>query len=302
MKKIISVLLILLLCLAPVSVSANNSSPDATQIMMGDANNDKNVNAADARIVLRVASKLEPADKVSLHNADANGDEKINAADARLILREAAGLSKFIYGFDGNGVPCALNVIRSNKFSIKMTYIDPTTDFGDMTMTIAKNIDDIYMSSSDISKMMGDENSGIDMSQYKNCGMMIIDNLLYILMANDKINGAMPIPDDTLQLFDLSKTDSIEMFDMSLEMITSLLPENIGTASKTTLDGKDVYCYSYEILEQHCLLYVAENGMLMRIDEVTDAGNKTLMIFDDISSDPNDCFALDQYDIIDIFM
>ncbi len=58
----------------------------------GDVNYDGQVNAADARIVLRSTAQLEllTADQQSI--ADLNGDKKITAADARLILRIAAKL------------------------------------------------------------------------------------------------------------------------------------------------------------------------------------------------------------------
>ena len=60
----------------------------------GDVNGDGQVNAADARLVLRISASLETLESVgtTLVVADMNGDGKVNAADARLVLRKAAKL------------------------------------------------------------------------------------------------------------------------------------------------------------------------------------------------------------------
>lgn len=59
---------------------------------LGDVNNDGNVNAADARIVLRTAAKLETMTAAQFSAADIMRDYSITAADARIILRVAAQL------------------------------------------------------------------------------------------------------------------------------------------------------------------------------------------------------------------
>lgn len=61
--------------------------------LLGDANGDGEVNARDARLVLRYSAKLLDGDQLSLELADVNGDGKVNARDARIILRQAAGLN-----------------------------------------------------------------------------------------------------------------------------------------------------------------------------------------------------------------
>lgn len=60
-------------------------------VVMGDLNGDGKVTAADARIALRIASKMQKPTAVQLKTGDINGDGKITAADARMILRMAAG-------------------------------------------------------------------------------------------------------------------------------------------------------------------------------------------------------------------
>ncbi len=57
-----------------------------------DVNCDAKVNAADARLALRAAAKLENLDTIQRYAADIDGKAGITAADARLILRKAAKL------------------------------------------------------------------------------------------------------------------------------------------------------------------------------------------------------------------
>lgn len=65
------------------------------EIRIGDVNFDGKVTAADARLALRAAAKLETLTSDAFFAADANLDKKITAADARKILRVAAKLDKF---------------------------------------------------------------------------------------------------------------------------------------------------------------------------------------------------------------
>lgn len=69
------------------------SAIDYTERKMGDADNNGEINAADARSVLRVAAKLDEIKEEDAPFCDVNGDGKIQAADARDILRAAAKLS-----------------------------------------------------------------------------------------------------------------------------------------------------------------------------------------------------------------
>jgi len=76
-----------------LNTPSSNSRPEG--YLLGDVNLDGKVTAADARIVLRVAAKLEKESKLSAlakQNADVNLDGKIDIKDARLILRLAANL------------------------------------------------------------------------------------------------------------------------------------------------------------------------------------------------------------------
>ncbi len=276
MKKIISILLIVLICIAPVSVSADTSTTDASQTMMGDVNNDKKVNAADARIVLRVSSRLEPAGKVNLYNADTNNDEKINAADARAILRVAARLSEFVYGFDGNGTPCVINVLKNNKYSLDLTYKEQSAE-DVITISLARNKDNIFMTSSDMGFDMGDMG-------FSSCGIMINDNKIYAILGNDKSNIAMYVPDNMCDELGMSRDELFEITDM----IASLIPENLGAATQSTLNNETVFRYSYKVDNQQCFLTVSADGKILSIDRTDDI--TAFVSFDNISYDNVDKF------------
>ena len=61
-------------------------------IQIGDINADGVITAADARLALRISSRLEPVCTRAEAFADMTTDKKVTAADARLILRKAAQL------------------------------------------------------------------------------------------------------------------------------------------------------------------------------------------------------------------
>ena len=67
---------------------------DYTLRKMGDADNNSKINSSDARLVLRVAAKLDEIKETDALFCDINGDESINSSDAREILRASAGLIK----------------------------------------------------------------------------------------------------------------------------------------------------------------------------------------------------------------
>ena len=61
--------------------------------MLGDADNNRYISAADARIALRIAARIdEPTDDMMFVRCDVDFDGKITAKDARLILRASAKL------------------------------------------------------------------------------------------------------------------------------------------------------------------------------------------------------------------
>lgn len=69
-----------------------------TIIIKGDLNFDGRITASDAREMLRIASKLENADDITLTAGDLNSDSKISASEARSALRFSARLSSVLIG------------------------------------------------------------------------------------------------------------------------------------------------------------------------------------------------------------
>jgi len=61
-------------------------------VALNDVDGNGKITAADARLALRAAAKIDIIDGVYVIAADANSDNKVTAADARIILRKAAGL------------------------------------------------------------------------------------------------------------------------------------------------------------------------------------------------------------------
>ncbi len=70
-------------------------------LMLGDADNNRYLSAADARLILRIAAQLEKVtDDLMFKRCDVDKDGKITAKDARLVLRASA---KLIDSFDEEG-------------------------------------------------------------------------------------------------------------------------------------------------------------------------------------------------------
>ena len=86
MKKIISGIAIIILS-AILAICAS-----AATYKKGDANMDGNVNASDARLVLRASAMLDNFSDAQILICDMNDNGKIQAADARIVLRVAARL------------------------------------------------------------------------------------------------------------------------------------------------------------------------------------------------------------------
>ncbi len=65
--------------------------------LLGDVDNSGNVDASDARTVLRASVGLEELSPYQQKLADADGDSAISSSDARLILRTSVGLEEYAY-------------------------------------------------------------------------------------------------------------------------------------------------------------------------------------------------------------
>lgn len=293
MKRFISCLLCIILCMMPMTVSAENNIPEEMNILMGDVNYDSKVTAMDARTALRYAARLEPSDGVEMLSIDADGDGKISASDARAILRVAAKISKFVTGFDGKGTPNVINTLRSNVYFIEVENYESTTDHS-MKFSIARNSADVYMITDDVS-MIGEMGLGGMMTIIK-CGMMLIGEDIYAIMGTDTADIAMFIVKEMQEELEMTPDSLYELTDM----IDDLLPAELGTPVKTEINGKEMFCYTYEALGQQCQMYIGTNGVLSHIDGITENGDAiTLLTFNKISGDKTDkYFSLDSFDEI----
>lgn len=70
------------------------TTQEPVESMSGDLDGNRKITAADARLALRIAAKLETGNNHQLMVADMNKDGKITAADARKILRISAKLER----------------------------------------------------------------------------------------------------------------------------------------------------------------------------------------------------------------
>lgn len=93
MKKRALKRMILFVCLFVITFALTGVCVSAN--LHGDIDGNGRVNAADARIVLRIAAKLDIADEAMQCLADVNGSGSVTSADARLILRVSAGIDSF---------------------------------------------------------------------------------------------------------------------------------------------------------------------------------------------------------------
>lgn len=292
MKKLISVILVILMLLIPLGASAEVQEADPTLSKMGDVNNDGKITAMDARLILRYAARID-TEELSLLNADADGNGKINASDARTVLRVAVKLSQFTCGFDGNGVPCAINTLLSDSYSVKARYDETGTGKGaksNIMLSVDKG--NTYL--------VFDTSSGI--------GMLLIGEQLYATMLKDGYNFAIPITD---ALLDAMGNDGFGDSDFILDaeameqvtgMITAFITNDLGKAERVNYGGDEAYCYSYTMNNDEFYLYADLMGRLMSI--CTEANGKILSLIDftEISGDtPTDCFDISNYEIFDLF-
>lgn len=293
MKKLISLLLAFILCIVPITAFAEDSDHAEMQIMMGDLNGDGKVSAIDARSALRYAARIESAEDVKMLSIDTDGDGKISASDARAILRVAARISQFVAGFDGNGTPNVINTIRSGAYYMEIENYDESKDTN-LGFSVAKNGNNIYMITEDVN-MMGDIGMS-DVFKITKCGMMLIGEDIYALMGTETVDIAMFVSKEMQNELDMTPDSLYEITNM----IDDFVPESIGNAEKVTVNGEEMFCYSYKVMGQQCQMFISVNGILSHIDGLTKNGDmETLLTFNKISGDkPDSYFDLNNFDEI----
>lgn len=268
MKKIIIVLCLVLLLAIPVS-----AEPDVAAPFTGDVNGDGKITATDARLTLRMATKLDKYTEADVLVADANGDGKISATDARLVLRVGARLSKLSVGFDKDGKLNAVNVLEGGKYSIIAT-----TEEG--SVTIIKNGNDYYMCGIDM--------DGMEMPvELQDMGFLIKDGKFYITWTT-KESGSRALLDPTLLMDDLDPSEFIGDIN---GLIGQLVPSEVGEPTLANIDGTDYLRFPAKIGGSSAILITTVGGKLVSLDD-----GFAVSEFTDLTADiPLEVFDLNNY-------
>lgn len=106
MKKVLTAILV---CAIMCSLFAFVFEASALEtVCIGDTDNSGTLEMADARLALRIVSKLEKPSQEQIERADVNGNGVIDLADVEGILCAALGITRYqrtgaFFGFDGGG-------------------------------------------------------------------------------------------------------------------------------------------------------------------------------------------------------
>ena len=266
LKRITSVILTLCMLVTAPLVFAEND-PD---YMLGDVDGDKMLTADDARSILRASAGLGPS--LPLLQADANNDNRITADDARLILRKSAKLEKLLYGYDENGIPNVLEVLRSGTYSL-------LTEFMGTSVSLAVNNGAVYMAADDlIDELMGDPGEDFGEILKGNIDMRDICTDIGVLIRDGKVYGFLTIKGLGEKLcFDLSEDDD----DLSLLASLLAFPEDETYVRNGTaiINGEDCLVYSAIIGDDYTKnLYLGYNAQLMAISASRESDEVSIIV------------------------
>ncbi len=310
MKKTISILLIFIMALTPLTVFATIPAYDASWARMGDINHDQKITAMDARLVLRYSAKLDTGE-MDIYRSDADGNGKITAMDARIILRVAAGISQFTCGFDGSRVPCVINTLKSGRYYLEASYDETGTGKGKMTdILLAKQGDNIYFANKSEDIISSETTEDYKGPKIEGIGMLLIDEQMYAIMLNKNGDLAIPITDELLDAMgkdgDIFGDDLLldaEMLKKTSDLISEFIADDIGSPTKVTLNDEECFCYSYINNGKQYLLYVDSMGRIISIDGVSATGDELNLIeFRTVSGDnPTSFFDINNYAVLELF-
>lgn len=308
MKRLISVILVLLMLLIPLGASAEVQEDDPTLIKMGDVNKDKKITAMDARLILRYSAKIDKAE-LSTYSADADSNGKITASDARIVLRVAAGLTQLTCGFDGNGIPCAINTILSNRYVIEASYDETGTGKGVKTnIELSVDNNNIYFVNY-TSEFDAEAGSNAMFGRINGIGMLLIGENMYAVMLGDEYDFAIPITDALIDamgkdgdLFGDGFALDAETLRQTSGIITSLITDDLDAPEKVNYGGDEAFCYSYTKNGDNLFLYTDLTGRLISICIESNGKILSLIDFTSVSGDkPTECFNISNYELIELF-
>lgn len=248
MKKLTAILLALICIILPVTAHAE---PPAFP-MMGDINGDGRITAADARSLLRYSAKLETTGNFDLLAADANADGRITAADARETLRVAASLSRFAVGFNKDGEPNAVNLIKNRSFIMDAVIKDGKENTDIVIAIRGKDICILYNTNSSAIPVDGN---------MSNLGLVFTDGRFYCTCNIDDSKFGFLVPEEMLNdLF----SDEFSIEDME-NIIYMAVADDIGAPTAKTENGKTVYEYNYKSNGESFILQTNAYGVPTKI-------------------------------------
>lgn len=108
MKRYFSLFLALVMLVTAIPFASLTAS--AADVLKGDVDGNGQVQAIDARAVLRYVAGLDDLNDTQKKAADIDKNDEVTAIDARFILRQVAGLSNGIYEVDTEVTNDILNV------------------------------------------------------------------------------------------------------------------------------------------------------------------------------------------------
>lgn len=292
MKKLIALFLaVLILLTTSAAVFAAGDAP-AGALLRGDANDDGVVTAADARMILRIAAQLDSADGLVFAVLDVDESGDITAQDARMTLRVAAMLDVFEKGeyvtlpTDETTTTDEPSSATEPTSSEKPSETEPTTlppvtttqppaDEEPTDVKIIRSgtyemVLDCRMSGESMKMMLAEDQGNL-------CLRILNQSLdgLDVLIVNDTMYAAFALNPNSEKKALISETDmkiimkdSLEDLDemkTMLNVISHLIPEDLGEPIKTSINGESYFLYTYEMFGAQMQLFVTEEGKISKI-------------------------------------
>lgn len=252
----------------------------------GDVTGDGSVTVDDAREILRIAVKLQPAAAASQNTADLDFDGTVTVDDARLTLRAAVKLEEINPAYCEN----EYEALRSGHFYTEMYE---KTDQGNVRTVFAFTKDKSYVciKDFDIASLLGADMAELGISASgKKANLALYTDGKTCIMADENTKSYHDFSKDEDPEF-AEMTDMFEDSSLS-KSLSDFLPLSEATSSEEqTFEGKKCTVYTFD-----CINYKTEvfmNGRkLLCIKNIYKNFEET-MIFEKVSvCVPSDCLSV----------
>ncbi len=257
MKRVLSLLLVLVMTLSVFSSGIIANASESTEI--GDADGDGKVTSKDALLILRIAAGIEDSTPEMLVRCDVNKDGYLSIFDARKILRCAAGLvslkqTGLFKGFNGNGIfaneqqlldyfNTNINKIKSEKYGFSYIKDVNMTTFEMESATFlgvaTENTDEI------IKKIFETANTDADDEGYVIAGkssnnVMSVEGKTYVsTLASEDVFGSKAVADQSRGVITITiaipDSEKVDIADSSYIKVFNT--DNLLGATETTLNS-----------------------------------------------------------------